>query len=56
MKRGAGCPSTPANPCAQKAFMTTNSTSFKNWSTSTRVFVGLGGAVAVAVLLFLYTT
>jgi len=35
---------------------TTTSTNWKHWSTSTRVFVGLGGAVAAADILFLYTT
>jgi hypothetical protein len=36
--------------------MTTTSTNWKHWTTSTRVFVGLGGAFAVAVLVFLYST
>ncbi|MBS1108428.1 MAG: hypothetical protein H6Q88_420 [Anaeromyxobacteraceae bacterium] len=55
MKTGPGCRLTPANPCAQKEQMTTNSTGWKNWSSSTRLFIGIGGAVAVAVLVFLYT-
>jgi len=36
--------------------MTTSSTHWKNWSTSTRMFVGVGALVAVVVLAFLYTT
>jgi hypothetical protein len=36
--------------------MTTSTTHWKNWPTSTRVFVGVGALVAVAVLAFLYTT
>jgi hypothetical protein len=36
--------------------MTTSSTGWKTWSTSTRLLVGIGGAVAAAVLVFLYTT
>jgi hypothetical protein len=36
--------------------MTTSSTGWKTWSKSTRLFVGIGGAVAAVVLVFLYTT
>jgi hypothetical protein len=36
--------------------MTTSSTGWKTWSTSTRLLVSIGGAVAAAVVVFLYTT
>jgi len=36
--------------------MTTSTTGWKHWSTSTRLFVGIGGLVAAGVLVFLYTT
>jgi hypothetical protein len=34
--------------------MATSSTHWKNWSSSTRLFVGVAAAVAVAVVVFLY--
>jgi predicted membrane protein len=42
----------------RKKFMTTttSSTSWKTWSTSTRVFVAAGAIAAVCVVVFLYTT
>jgi hypothetical protein len=49
---------THAASCAQKEqFMTTtNSTSWKHWSTTTKFSVGLGAIAAACVLVFLYTT
>jgi hypothetical protein len=35
---------------------TTNSTSWKNWSKTTKLSVGFGAIAAACVLVFLYTT
>jgi hypothetical protein len=58
VKWRAWCRFTHAASCAQKEqFMTTtNSTSWKNWSNTTKLSVGFGAIAAACVLVFLYTT